>query len=188
MKAITGTIKSWVLVTDAPPTHQLPVADKLERPRTLSGVTYKVNSPLCDNALYVTINDIVFNAGTPHEIKRPFEIFINTKDVDHQEWVIALTRMISAVFRKGGDIEFVIEELLSVHSSKGGYLRTGGLFVPSLVAEIGHVIKEHMKGQASSTPPVIDGAAICPKCNSKGWVKVDGCEKCLLCGHSKCGG
>ena len=119
--------------------------EKLERPAMLSGVTYKINTPLSEHALYVTINDIILNPGTEHELRRPFEIFINSKNMDHFQWIVALTRIISAIFRKGGDITFLVEELHSVFDPKGGYFKKGGKFMPSLVAEIGDVLEHHLK-------------------------------------------
>ncbi len=119
--------------------------EKLERPDMLLGSTYKVKTPLSEHALYVTINDIVLNPGTEHELRRPFEIFINSKNMDHFQWIVALTRIISAVFRKGGDITFLVEELRSVFDPRGGYFKKGGKFMPSLVAEIGDVIEHHLK-------------------------------------------
>jgi hypothetical protein len=119
--------------------------EKVERPEMLTGCTYKVKTPLSDHALYITINDIVLNQGTPHEMRRPFEIFINSKNMDHFQWIVALTRIISAVFRKGGDSIFLIEELRSVFDPRGGYFKKGGKYMPSLVAEIGDVIEAHMR-------------------------------------------
>jgi hypothetical protein len=95
--------------------------------------------------LYVTINDIVLNPETPYEKRRPFEIFINSKNMDHFQWIVALTRIISAVFRKGGDVIFLVEELRSVFDPQGGYFKPGGKYTPSLVAEIGDAIESHMK-------------------------------------------
>jgi hypothetical protein len=118
--------------------------EKLERPEALVGETYKIKTPQSDHALYVTINDIVLNMGTEHEHRRPFEIFINSKNMDHFQWIVALTRIISAVFRKGGDVTFLVEELHSVFDPRGGYFKNGGRFVPSLVAEIGDVVEEHL--------------------------------------------
>jgi hypothetical protein len=118
--------------------------EKLERPEMLLGSTYKLKTPLTEHALYVTINDIVLNLGTPHEKRRPFEIFINSKSMDHFQWVVALTRVISAVFRKGGDVTFLVEELRSVFDPRGGYFKKGK-YTPSLVAELGDVIETHMK-------------------------------------------
>ena len=118
--------------------------EQLERPEQLAGSTYKIKTPLSDHALYVTINDIVLNPGTEHELRRPFEIFINSKNMEHFQWIVALTRIISAVFRKGGDVAFLVEELHSVFDPGGGYLKRGGRHVPSLVAEIGTVIEDHL--------------------------------------------
>ena len=119
--------------------------EKLQRPDMLIGSTYKVKTPLSEHALYVTINDIILNAGTPNELRRPFEIFINSKNMDHFQWIVALTRIISAVFRKGGDVTFLVEELRSVFDPRGGYFKKGGKYMPSLVAEIGDAIECHMR-------------------------------------------
>jgi len=118
--------------------------EKVARPEMLFGSTYKIKTPLSDHALYVTINDIILNLGTPHEVRRPFEVFINSKNMDHFQWIVALTRIISAVFRKGGDVTFLVEELRSVFDPSGGYFKKGGKFMPSLVAEIGDVIYCHL--------------------------------------------
>ncbi len=119
--------------------------EKLERPEMLLGSTYKVKTPLSEHALYVTINDIVLNPGTPHELRRPFEVFINSKNMDHFQWIVALTRIISAVFRKGGDVTFLVEEMRSVFDPRGGYFKKGGKYMPSLVAEIGDAIECHLR-------------------------------------------
>jgi hypothetical protein len=119
--------------------------EKVERPDTLIGATYKIKSPLFEHALYVTVNDIVLNAGTPHEQRRPFEIFINSKNMEHFQWIVALTRIMSAVFRKGGDVTFLVEELKAVFDPRGGYFKAGGVYMPSIVAELGAVIEQHMK-------------------------------------------
>jgi hypothetical protein len=121
------------------------LTEELERPETLFGSTYKVKTPLSEHALYITINDVVLNQGTEHELRRPFEIFINSKNMDHFQWIVALTRIISAVFRKGGDVTFLVEELRSVFDPKGGYFKKGGKYMPSLVAEIGDAIECHMR-------------------------------------------
>ena len=118
--------------------------EKVARPEMLFGSTYKIKTPLSEHALYVTINDIILNQGTAHEMRRPFEVFINSKNMDHFQWIVALTRIISAVFRKGGDISFLVEELRSVFDPSGGYFKKGGKFMPSLVAEIGDVIHSHL--------------------------------------------
>ena len=119
--------------------------EKVERPDVLIGSTYKIKSPLFEHALYVTINDIVLNQGTAHELRRPFEIFINSKNMDHFQWVVAITRIMSAVFRKGGDVTFLVEELKAVFDPRGGYFKAGGVYMPSIVAEIGAVVEDHMK-------------------------------------------
>jgi len=119
--------------------------ERLERPDVLVGATYKIKSPLFEHALYVTINDIVLNRGTEHELRRPFEIFINSKNMDHFQWIVALTRIMSAVFRKGGDVTFLVEELKAVFDPRGGYFKTGGVYMNSIVAELGVVIEEHLK-------------------------------------------
>jgi hypothetical protein len=121
------------------------MTESIERPEMLVGSTYKVKTPVSDHAMYITINDIVLNKGTDHEQRRPFEIFINSKNLDHFQWIVALTRIISAVFRKGGDITFLVEELKAVFDPRGGYWKPGGKFMPSLIAEIGSVIEEHLK-------------------------------------------
>jgi len=118
--------------------------EKVQRPETLMGATYKIRTPLSEHSLYVTINDIVLNAGTEHELRRPFEIFINSKNMDHFQWIVALTRIISAVFRKGGDVTFLVDELRSVFDPRGGYFKKGGKYMPSLVAEIGDAIESHL--------------------------------------------
>ncbi len=119
--------------------------EKLKRPEHLEGSTYKIKTPTSEHALYVTINDIVLNHGSDHETRRPFEIFINSKNMDHFQWIVALTLIISAVFRKGGDCTFLVEELRSVFDPKGGYMKRGGRWMPSLVAEIGDVLEQHLK-------------------------------------------
>jgi hypothetical protein len=119
--------------------------EKVERPDQLIGATYKIKSPLVEHALYVTINDIVLNPGTEHELRRPFEIFVNSKSMEHFQWIVALTRIMSAVFRKGGDVTFLVEELKAVFDPRGGYFKAGGIYMPSIVAELGAVIERHMK-------------------------------------------
>ncbi len=191
--------------------------EKIERPETLLGSTYKIKTPLSDHALYVTINDVMLNAGTVHEQRRPFEIFINSKNMEHFQWIVALTRIVSAVFRKGGDVTFLVEELRSVFDPKGGYFKKGGRYMPSLVAEIGDAIEAHMRSigliedepldpvrsdlveksrmqlaiaNAGSEPAAHDfpdGAQLCEKCRTQAVVHKDGCMTCLNCGESKCG-
>ena len=118
--------------------------EKLERPEILVGSTYKVKTPISDHAMYVTINDIVLNQNTDDEKRRPFEIFINSKNLDHYQWIVALTRVISAVFRKGGDVTFLVDELKAVFDPRGGYWQPGGKFMPSLIAELGYIVEKHL--------------------------------------------
>lgn len=188
--------------------------EKLERPDMLPGSTYKITTPLSEHALYVTINDIILNPGTEHELRRPFEMFINSKNMDHFQWIVALTRIVSAVFRKGGDITFLVEELRSVFDPHGGYFKKGGKFMPSLVAEIGDVLESHLRMigllknegldeyqkkyinekkqeyvQSSATDAqggYPQSAALCKKCLTKAMIMMDGCLTCLNCGDSKC--
>ena len=130
--------------------------ESLERPETLVGSTFKIKSPLFEHALYITINDIILNAGTPHEQRRPFEIFINSKNMDHFQWIVALTRILSAVFRKGGDVTFIAEEMKAVFDPRGGYFKAGGVYMPSIVAEIGAVLEQHMKNIGLIRDPDMD--------------------------------
>lgn len=191
--------------------------ESIARPDFLLGSTYKIKPPVADHAFYITINDILLNEGTDHEVRRPYEIFINSKAMEHFQWVTALTRVISAVFRKGGDVTFLVEELRSVYDPNGGYYKRGGIFMPSLVAEIGAIIEKHMKtiglikpdglskeqqqliaekrtqfeaqSQAANTDgsSFPEGASLCKKCNTKAAIVMDGCLTCLNCGDSKCG-
>jgi len=131
--------------SDAVTAEIIQMHEKLERPEMLLGSTYKIKTPQSEHALYITINDVVLNQGTEHEMRRPYEIFINSKNMDHFQWIVALTRIISAVFRKGGDVTFLVDELRSVFDPRGGYFKKGGKYKPSLVAEIGDAIECHMK-------------------------------------------
>ncbi len=132
-------------VIEVPKAEVIQMHEKVERPDTLIGATYKIKSPLFEHALYVTINDIVLNADTVHELRRPFEIFINSKNMDHFQWIVALTRIMSAVFRKGGDVTFLVEELKAVFDPRGGYFKAGGVYMPSIVAELGAIVEQHLK-------------------------------------------
>ncbi len=190
--------------------------ENVSRPEMLVGATYKIKTPLSDHALYITINDIILNPNTDHEVRRPFEIFINSKNMDHFQWVVALTRVISAVFRKGGDVTFLAEELKAVFDPKGGYFKSGGRFMPSLVAEIGDAIESHLKtiglleteelsdaqkqilaekreeyeaskGSKAAEGEFPESAQLCMKCYTKAMILMDGCMTCLSCGNSKCG-
>ena len=143
---------------EAPMAEVIQMHESVERPETLVGSTFKIKSPLFEHALYVTINDIVLNLGTPHELRRPFEIFINSKNMDHFQWIVALTRILSAVFRKGGDVTFIVEELKAVFDPRGGYFKSGGVYMPSIVAEIGGVIEQHMKNIGLIHDPEMDDA------------------------------
>ncbi len=167
----------------------------LDRPGDLSGHTYKVRWPDLDHAFYITINDIEQDGR-----KRPFEIFINSKNMEHYAWTVALTRMISAVFRRGGDITFVVEELKAVFDPRGGQWM-GGRYIPSLLAAIGDVIERHMiatgfipgkdEETAQTRQLAIAGEEtarfrLCPRCSSAALARIEGCDTCLSCGYSKC--
>ena len=130
--------------------------EKVVRPEMLVGSTYKIKTPVSEHAFYITINDMVLNPGTPYEKRRPFEIFINSKNMDHYQWISGLTLIISAVFRKGGDVTFLVNELQSVFDPKGGYFKKGGRFMPSLVAEIGDAIENHLKMIGMIQDPGLD--------------------------------
>ena len=132
------------------------MGEPLSRPDKLVGNTYKIKTPVTEHALYITINDVIMNEGTPQEHRRPFEIFINSKNMDHFQWIVALTRVMSAVFRKGGDVTFLVEELHSVFDPSGGYFKKGGKFVPSLVAEIGEVVEQHLQEIGMLKKPGLD--------------------------------
>jgi hypothetical protein len=128
-----------------PDSNIIQMHEKVTRPEALAGSTYKIKTPMSDHAMYLTINDIVLNEGTDHELRRPFEIFLNSKNMDQYQWISALTRVISAVFRKGGDCTFLVEELKAIFDPQGGYFKSGGRFMPSLVAEIGWAIEDHLQ-------------------------------------------
>lgn len=151
-KIIDKKITGYKVLTETTPQAEPQAAlvlesvhEQVERPSALHGSTYKIKPPQSEHALYITINDMILNAGTEHEERRPYEVFINSKNMEHFQWVLALTRVISAVFRKGGDVCFLVEELKSVFDPKGGYFKKGGVFMPSLVAEIGCAIESHLK-------------------------------------------
>src|SRR6187551_2001957 len=132
------------------------MGEPLSRPDILVGSTYKIKTPVTEHALYITINDVVMHPDTPQSHRRPFEIFINSKNMDHFQWIVALTRVMSAVFRKGGDVTFLVEELKSVFEPSGGYFKKGGKFVPSLVAEIGEVVEQHLQMIGLMRKPELD--------------------------------
>jgi ribonucleoside-diphosphate reductase alpha chain len=179
----------------------------LSRPEALPGQTYKVRWPDSEHALYITLNDIVQDGR-----RRPFEIFINSKNMEHYAWTVALTRMISAVFRRGGDVSFVVEEMKAVFDPRGGAWMEGK-YVPSLLAAIGDVIERHMidigflparpghderghQAQIVNLGPEPSGSAMgqagprlrqCPKCGEAALIRLENCDQCTSCGYSKCG-
>ena len=172
----------------------------LDRPGVLPGQTYKLKWPESDHAIYITLNDVIQDGR-----RRPFEIFINSKNVEHFAWTVALTRMISAVFRRGGDVSFIVEELKAVFDPRGGAW-VGGRYVPSILAAIGEVIERHMIDTGFLADPKDQNREIeaqkvavgensrpggvlrqCPRCGDAGLVKQEGCDTCFSCGYSKCG-
>ena len=198
------------------PAEVVQIGEPLARPDKITGSTYKVKTPVTEHALYITINDVIMNEGTDQEHRRPFEIFVNSKNMEHFQWIVGLTRVMSAVFRKGGDLTFLIEELESVFDPNGGYYKKGGKYVPSLVAELGQVLEEHLKNigmlkvsepeahqqqliddkkaeYLKKNPDKLDDsgfpkdAQLCNKCQTKAAIMMDGCLTCLNCGESKCG-
>ena len=178
--------------------------ESVERPECLVGSTFKIKTPVSDHAMYVTINDIILNEGTEYEQRRPFEIFINSKNLDHFQWIVALTRIISAVFRKGGDVTFLVDELKAVFDPRGGAWM-GGRYVPSLLAAIGDVIERHMidigfmperhdtrheiaeRRQVVNLPDSGRRLAQCPRCDEAALIRIEGCDQCTSCNYSKCG-
>ena len=172
------------------------MSEPLDRPKALEGNTYKLKWPDSEHAIYLTINDIVVNGH-----RRPFEVFINSKNMEHFAWTVALTRMISAVFRRGGDVSFVVEELKAVFDPRGGAW-VQGKYIPSILAAIGGVIEQHMiatgflegEGMGLKSDPQaavvnLDGprGKACPSCGQYDMRMVEGCMTCGSCGHSKCG-
>jgi ribonucleoside-diphosphate reductase alpha chain len=172
----------------------------LDRPEVLEGHTYKVRWPETDHAIYITINDVVADSR-----RRPFEVFINSKNTEHYAWTVGLTRMISAVFRRGGDISFVVDELKAVFDPRGGQW-VGGRYVPSLLAAIGEVIEEHLieigfiRGTEPDIEPESQRQALavgdepqdrrfrqCPRCGQASLVRLEGCDTCTACAYSRCG-
>lgn len=131
--------------------------EALIRPEVLIGATYKLRTPqhVSEHSMFITINDMILNEGTEHEMRRPYEVFVNSKNMDNFQWIVALTRIMSAVFRKGGDVTFMVEELRSVFDPKGGYWNKSK-YMPSLVAEIGDVIERHLISIGMIRPPELD--------------------------------
>ena len=183
--AVTGSVMS---VGEKPTSPQEPAL--ASRGEALEGMTYKLVWPDSAHSVYVTINDTRADGE-----RRPFEIFINSKNMEHYAWTLALTRMISAVFRRGGDVSFVAEELKAVFDPRGGAWMQGR-YVPSLLAAIGAVIERHL-GPTELPLPLPDPAPgaearrrvlpACPQCGAFALVKAEGCNNCLDCGYSKCG-
>lgn len=200
--AVTGSVLSVSETTEAAPQADtgadvIYMADPLDRPETLEGATYKVKWPDSEHAIYITINDVIIGGH-----RRPFEVFINSKNMEHFAWTVALTRMISAVFRRGGDVSFVVEELKAVFDPRGGAWMQGK-YIPSILAAIGGVIEQHLvatgfiagEGLGLKSDPQaeiigIDGAPrgkSCSSCGSYDLRMVEGCMTCASCGFSKCG-
>ena len=198
---VTGSVLSISEKSEEAPEAQsgadvVYISDPLDRPEALDGNTYKLKWPESEHAIYITINDVVM-AGQ----RRPFEVFINSKNMEHYAWTVALTRMISAVFRRGGDVSFVVEELKAVFDPRGGAWM-GGKYIPSILAAIGSVIEQHMvstgflsgTGMGLKSDPQADVVRVgeapkgpaCPNCGQFALRMVEGCMTCSDCGHSKC--
>ena len=201
--AITGSVlevkpaePSPAVAAEAVPPPGAGTTDLMVRPDKVIGATYKLRWPDSEHAMYVTVNDVELDG-----VRRPFEVFVNSKNLEHYAWVVALTRMISAVFRRGGEVAFVAEELKQVFDPRGGQW-SNGRYVPSLVAAIGEVLERHMRETgflAPAEPPAIEVKTsdksiatsgllgpLCPKCSQPGLVREAGCLSCINCGWSKC--
>ncbi|VVT03976.1 Vitamin B12-dependent ribonucleotide reductase [Roseovarius sp. EC-HK134] len=205
--AVTGSVLSVSETTDKAPGEtrgDVPatggevvyMSEPLDRPKELEGATYKLKWPDSNHAIYVTVNDIVLGGH-----RRPFEVFINSKNMEHYAWTVALTRMISAVFRRGGDVSFVVEELKAVFDPRGGAWMQGK-YVPSILAAIGGVLEQHMvqigflagEGMGLKEDPHAQVAGqdsprkspACPACGQYDMRMIEGCMTCASCGHSKC--
>jgi len=172
------------------------ISEPLDRPQSLEGHTYKLKWPDSEHAIYITVNDLLVNGH-----RRPFEVFINSKNMEHYAWTVALTRMISAVFRRGGDVSFVVEELKAVFDPRGGAWM-GGKYIPSILAAIGGVIERHMvatgflagEGMGLKSDPQAEVVNLgtprgpaCSRCGQYEMRMIEGCMTCGACGHSKCG-
>jgi ribonucleoside-diphosphate reductase alpha chain len=198
---VTGSVLAVSETADAAPqadtgAEVIYLSEPLDRPEALEGQTYKLKWPVSEHAIYITINDIVVGGR-----RRPFEVFINSKNMEHYAWTVALTRMISAVFRRGGDVSFVVEELKAVFDPRGGAWM-GGRYIPSILAAIGGVIEEHLvkigfiegAGLGLKSDPQAKAAVIgagrrgaaCPACGAYEMVMIEGCMTCRACGQSKC--
>jgi len=170
------------------------MSEPLDRPQSLEGRTYKLKWPDSEHAIYLTVNDVLLNGN-----RRPFEVFVNSKNMEHFAWTVALTRMISAVFRRGGDVSFVVEELKAVFDPRGGAW-INGKYIPSILAAIGGVIEKHLinigflagEGLGLKKDPEAKVIGLvdvkpCPNCNQYELRMIEGCMTCASCGHSKCG-
>lgn len=198
--AVTGSVLSVTQTSEAVPEAErgaevVYLTEPLDRPAALEGATYKVKWPGSEHALYITINDIIISGH-----RRPFEVFINSKNMEHFAWTVALTRMISAVFRRGGDVSFVVEELKAVFDPRGGAW-VEGRYIPSILAAIGGVIERHLiaigfiegEGMGLKSDPKADVVALgmpkgksCSSCGGYLLRMVEGCMTCADCGFSKC--
>ena len=200
--AVTGSVLTVSEESDAAPEADqgadvIYMSEPLDRPRALEGQTYKLKWPGSEHAIYITVNDLLVNGH-----RRPFEVFINSKNMEHFAWTVALTRMISAVFRRGGDVSFVVEELKAVFDPRGGAWMEGK-YVPSILAAIGGVLETHMiatgflsgEGMGLKSDPQAEVVALgerprgpaCPSCGQYDMRMIEGCMTCGSCGHSKCG-
>ena len=199
--AVTGSVLSVSERSDAAPQADngadvIYMSEPLDRPEALEGSTYKLKWPDSAHALYITVNDLVIGGH-----RRPFEVFINSKNMEHFAWTVALTRMISAVFRRGGDVSFVVEELKAVFDPRGGAWMHGK-YIPSMLAAIGGVIEQHMisigfiaaEGAGLKSDPKAEifelgarGGATCSACGEQTVQMIEGCMTCSACGYSKCG-
>ena len=200
---VTGSVLSVSESSEATPevdqgADVIYMAEPLDRPQALEGNTYKLKWPDSEHAIYVTVNDVIIN-----DHRRPFEVFINSKNMEHFAWTVALTRMISAVFRRGGDVSFVVEELKAVFDPRGGAW-VQGKYIPSILAAIGGVLEQHMiaigflegEGMGLKEDPKAGQQVVnlnenrgkaCPSCGQFDMQMVEGCMTCRSCGHSKCG-
>jgi ribonucleoside-diphosphate reductase alpha chain len=200
--AVTGSVLSVSETSDKAPeidkgADVVYISEPLDRPQALEGQTYKLKWPNTEHAIYITVNDVILNGH-----RRPFEVFINSKNMEHFSWTVALTRMISAIFRRGGDISFVVEELKAVFDPRGGAWM-GGKYVPSILAAIGGVIERHLisigfiegEGMGLKSDPAAEAMAVgeaprgpaCSSCGSYELRMIEGCMTCANCGFSKCG-
>ncbi len=202
---VTGSVLTVSEKVESKPEAEAPdhagdvvyLSEPLDRPENLQGQTYKIKWPESEHAIYITINDVIIGGH-----RRPFEVFINSKNMEHFAWTVALTRMISAVFRRGGDVSFVVEELKAVFDPRGGAW-VQGKYIPSILAAIGGVIERHMietgfiegEGMGLKSDPQAEAMAVgepprgkaCPACGQYAMRMVEGCMTCAECGHSKCG-